>query len=450
MQSLADFVADIHAGKADPGEGVAQAEAAIRNLNPNLNAVVDHCPDAASGQVEVLRSRLRLGERPPLAGIPITVKDQFHVAGWPVTEGSLLLRNRVATADEPVVARLRAAGAILVGRTNMSEFGCKGVTDNRLYGPTRHHLDLDLTPGGSSGGAAVAVATGMCAIALAGDGGGSVRRPAAHVGVAGFKPSTGAIPTARGLSHTAVPGLMARDVVDIAHVFAVLRGACRGDPVSVEFGRGTLPDPRTIRFGWAPTLGLSIAVDDAAAEAAEAALVQIAASGYRIGPAQPVWPDGAMEARLMPLQYAALAARWGDAWHRDPTVFDPDISVQIEAGLSLSGVEVAHADALSHAVARAAAAFFEDGPDLLLALTAPCTAWPLGRLGPERIGGAPAGQRDHAALTPLINHSFLPAVSIPCGSDDRGLPFGLQVIGPRFSDDLVLCAAAAIATVLAA
>ena len=448
MRDIAALVADIHTGRSDPAEAIAEATARIAACNRDLNAIVDHDPGAVADQLAVLRARLDAGERPGLAGVPVTVKDQFHVAGWKATEGSALLRDRIAAMDEPAVARLRHAGAILMGRTNMSEFGCKGVTTNRLYGPTRHPRDPGLTPGGSSGGAAVATATGMCAVALASDGGGSVRRPAAHVGVIGFKPSTGAIPSPRALSHTAVPGLMARNIADLMRVFSALRGAHPTDPVSVDI-TADRRDPRALRFGWAPTLGLAVAVDAAAALAVSAAIERIAAAGFRIVETAPEWPDGVCEARLMPLQHAALAARWGDAWRRDPTVFDPDIACQIETGLTLPGAGVAAADALSRAVATAAAAFFADGPDLLLSLTTPCAAWPLDRPGPAEIGGAPAGPRDHAALTPLVNHAFLPAISVPCGTDANGLPLGLQIIGPRFSDDLVLQAAVALAPLAA-
>ena len=147
----------------------------------------------------------------------------------------------------------------------------------------------------------------------------------------------------------------------------------------------------------------------------------------------------------MPLQHAALAARWGRQWQETPDLFDPHIAGQIAAGMTLGATDIARADLLSREIARAAAGFFAQGPDLLLALTAPCAAWPLDRLGPERIGGAPAGPRDHAALTPLVNHAFLPAISIPCGRDAAGLPFGLQIIGPRLSDLTVLRAAMALA-----
>lgn len=451
MADFAHLLGEIRAGRADAGEAVFRACEAIRALNPALNAIVGYDPAVAdlqvTSQLDQLRARLRAGERPPLAGMPVAVKDHIHVAGWPATEGSVLLSDRIAMRDDCAVARLRGAGAILVGRTNMSEFGSKGVTTNRLYGPTRLHLDPKLTPGGSSGGAAVATATGMCALALASDGGGSVRRPAAHAGVVGFKPSAGAIANPRNPSHTAVLGLMAQDVGLVALAFAALRGRQPADPFSVDFSADD-EDSRPagdLRFGWAPTFGLDVAVDDAARVAGEAAVARIAAAGFSVTPSKPDWPAGTSEEALMPLQHAALAASWGEACRRDRGRFDPDIAEQIELGLSLAGTAVAAAEALSRRVASAAAELFDGGPDLLLTLTTPCAAWPLTRLGPARIGGAPAGPRAHAALTPLVNHALLPAISIPCGADAKGLPYGLQVIGPRFSDDRVLAAAAALA-----
>lgn len=139
------------------------------------------------------------------------------------------------------------------------------------------------------------------------------------------------------------------------------------------------------------------------------------------------------------VMHAALAASWGAACQHDRQQFDADIAEKIDSGLSPSGPEVA----------AAAAAFFKGGPDLLLTLTAPCTAWPLRKLGPTQTGGAPAGPREHAALTPLVNHALHPAISIPCGTNARGLPFVLQVISPRFSDDLLLAAAATLAPLAA-
>ncbi len=446
MSALA-LVEDVLAGRADAGEAVGRAEAAIRAENPRLNAIVDYDPDLARPQIAALRARLARGERPPLAGLPVTVKDHIHVAGWPATEGYPPFAGRRAAGDDPAVARLRQAGAIVIGRTNMSQFGCKGVTTNPIYGVTRHPADPDLTPGGSSGGAAVAVAAGLAPLALAGDGGGSIRRPAAHCGILGFKPSSGAVPNPRSLSHTGVLGLMATEIDLLARAFAAIRGPDARDPVSVAIAPP--PEPAVLRWAWSPTLGLDLPVDRGVRAAAEAALSRLMAAGLAVEARDPAWPAGAGEEALMPLQHAGLASAWGEAWRNDPDAFDPDIGVQIESGLALDGVSVARGDALSRRIAATAAAFFADGTDLILALTTPCVAWPHDRLGPEVIGGQPAGPRAHAALTPLVNHALLPAISIPCGTAERGLPCALQIIGPRFADDRVIAAARLAVSILA-
>ena len=433
-----DLVDAVLAGKADPGEAAGRVDAAIRAENPQINAIVDYDPGVIAPQVAALRARLAQGERPPLAGLPVTVKDHIHVAGWQATEGYAPLAGRTASEDDPAVARLRAAGAILVGRTNMSQFGSKGVTTNPIYGVTRHPADPSLTPGGSSGGAAAAVAAGLSPLALASDGGGSIRRPAAHVGVVGFKPSTGAIPHPRSLSHTTVLGLLARDVALVARAFEALRGADPRDPVSVDFAP---PGDRTVlRWAWSPTLGLDVPVDPLVRAAGEATVAGLAAAGLAIEARDPVWPDGAGEDALMPLQHAGLAAAWGSAWQRDPSPFDPDIGAQIERGLGLDAAAVARADSLSRRIASAAASFFAGGVDLLVAVTTPCVAWTHDRLGPDAIAGQAVGPRAHAALTPLVNHALLPAISIPCGAAEGGLPCAIQIIGPRFSDDRVIAA----------
>lgn len=446
MTALAQVDA-VLAGRCDPGAAAAAAAAAIRAGNPRLNAVVDYDPAVIAPQVAALAERLARGERPPLAGLPVTVKDHIHVAGWPATEGYAPFAGRIAFADDPAVARLRRAGAIVIGRTNMSQFGCKGVTTNPIYGVTRHPADPALTPGGSSGGAAAAVAAGFCALALASDGGGSIRRPAAHVGVVGLKPSAGVVANPQAFSHTSVLGLLAPQVAIVARAFAALRGADPRDPASVDVPAPA--DPPALRWAWAPTLGLGVPVDPMVRAAGEAAVARLAGAGLAIEARDPAWPDEAGEEALMPLQHAALAATWGAAWRRDPMPFDPDIGAQIESGLALDGVAVARADGLSRRIASAAAAFFADGVDVLVALTTPCVAWPHDRPGPSVIGGQAVGPRGHAALTPLVNHALLPAITVPCGTAEGGLPCGIQIIGPRFADDRVIAAAALVEAVLA-
>lgn len=440
----------INAGRLAADAGVGLANRAIGALNGRLNAIVDYDPDAAGEQVAALERRLRHGERPPLAGVPVAVKDHIHVKGWRVTEGSLVFRDRFAAEDEAVVSRLRQAGAVLVGRTNMSEFGCKGVTTNLVYGPTRHPILPALTPGGSSGGAASAVAAGLVPLALASDGGGSVRRPAAHVGAVGFKPSTGAIADPRSSSHTGVFGIMAMSVAAATAMFEALAGRDPRDPVSVAFPADKARPVESLRLAWSPRLGLDVPVDADVERGLGEAVERLRSSGLHIERADPDWPEGAGEDGLMPIQHAELAAAFGDAWRREPGLFDPDIGVQIERGLRLTAVDISQATTMSLAIARRAAAFFAQGFDLLLSPTTPCVAWPLERLGPETIGGVPVGPRGHAVFTPFFNHAFCPAISIPAGSGRGGLPIGLQIAGPRFADRPVLQAAAAVEARLAA
>lgn len=439
----------VNAGECAVDAGVRRAHQAIVAANPALNAIVDYDPAVAVPQVDSLARRLKAGERPLLAGVPVTIKDHVHVAGWRCTEGSLLFRDAVATDDEPIVTLLRQAGAILIGRTNMSEFGCKGVTTNKIYGPTRHPLNHDLTTGGSSGGAAAAVAAGLAPLALASDGGGSVRRPAAHAGVVGYKPSTGLLPDPRTSSQTAVFGVMAGSVPDAAALVSVLAVRDRRDPVSVGFAMDEGEGSDRPRLAWSPRLGLDVPVDDDVAQALEAAVEKLRAAGLAIERMDPVWPEGAGEDAVMPIQHAELAFAFGADHRRDPSLFDPDIAVQIESGLQLDGVAICRAQAMSMAVARAAAAFFAAGPDLLLAPTTPCVAWPHARLGPASIGGRAVAHRGHAVFTPLFNHAFCPAISIPAGKGRDGLPVGLQIVGPRFADRRVLHFAARAEAILA-
>lgn len=444
-RSACTIAADVLAGRSS---AVAEVEACLERiaaLNPGLNALVTVDPDKALAAAQAVDRRVAAGERPALAGVPVAVKDTIWVASRRVTQGSRLFADFIAPADAIAVERLTAAGAIVVGMANSSEFACKGVTTNLLFGPTRHPLDPRLTPGGSSGGPAAAVAAGLVPLALGTDAGGSSRRPPAHVGAVGFKPSFGAIPYGPGFAEPftglSVMAPIAREVGDIALAFAALAGPDPRDPDSAVIAEPDGRPPETLSVAYSPRLGLDVPVDDEVAAAVERAVERLAAAGCRIVRRDPVWPAAATETALMPLQHAGLAAIHGDAFRRDPELFDPDIAAQIERGLSLSGAEVAAALALGAEVARAVAGFFAD-TDLLLCPTVPCVAWPLDRLGPETIGGRAVPPRAHAVFTPLFNHARVPALSLPCGHGRDGLPVGLQIVGPRGADLRVLAFAA--------
>ncbi|SEM47403.1 aspartyl-tRNA(Asn)/glutamyl-tRNA(Gln) amidotransferase subunit A [Bradyrhizobium sp. OK095] len=442
VNSAREIAADVTAGRTSAAETAKAALARIEAAKA-LNAVVTIDPARTLADAAAVDARLRSGEKMLLAGVPIIVKDNIWVAGWRITQGSRLFADFIAPRDAIAIERLRNAGAVVVGIGATSEFASKGVTTSQLYGPTRHPLDPTLTPGGSSGGPAAAVAAGLVPLAIGTDAGGSSRRPPAHVGIAGFKPSYGAIPYGPGFAEPffglSVIAPIATDVADIALAFDVMAGVDPRDPDSADIAQEA-DDIAGLRIAFSPRLGLDVAVDDVVANGLVSTVQRLSAAALHIAHRDPVWPAGTTEEAVMPLQHAGLAALYGDAFRKDPAVFDSDIAKQIERGLSWSGADIAGALVASAAIANAFAAFFTE-VDLLLTPTVPCVAWPLTQLGPDMIGGRPASPRGHAVFTPFVNHARLPAISIPCGTDANGLPFGLQIIARRGQDRTLLRAA---------
>lgn len=441
-----DAVAVAQAVRSGRETAASVAEAAITRIEAaaDLVAVVDFDPAPVRAEAAGVDARIARGEDLPLAGVPVTIKDVIWVAGRRVTQGSRLFADFVAPADAIAVERLRRAGAVIVGLSNTSEFACKGLTTNKIYGTTRHPLDPRLTPGGSSGGPSTAVMAGLVPLALGTDAGGSSRRPPAHVGAVGFKPSFGAIPHAPGFACPVpgieVPAPIARTVADAAAMFAVLRGPDRRDPDSLLLPTAFAPSA-TPRLAYTRRFGMEVPVEPAIEAGIERAVEVLRRAGFTVEERDPPWPAGVDEATLMPLQHAGLAALHGDAFRCDPDLFDSDIAVQIERGLTLDAVVIARARILAHEVALALAGFFTQ-VDLLVGPTVPCLAWPADRLGPERIAGIAVPPRAHAAFTPLFNHAGVPALSLPVGRGEGGLPFGLQMVAARGADDLLLAAAA--------
>lgn len=448
--------AAVRAGEVSAGEVARDALQRLAAVNPSLNAVIEHDADWTLAQAAQVDARRARGEVLPLAGVPVTVKDNLWVAGRRITQGSKLYADHVPAADAWAVARLRALGAVILGITNCSEFACKGVSNNPLHGRTRSPWDLALTPGGSSGGAVAATAAGLGALALATDAGGSTRRPAAHAGLVGFKPSFGRIPCGPGFDEPnfglSVIGQIARDVGDAAWMYDALQGYDPADwgsqPLAYESASAgvTTPLPRTVRLAWSADFGCGFAIDADVRAALEAVVQGLRDDGYRVVEAAPAWPDGVREYPLLKLQQAGLAALYGAVLEDDARAgrerLDPDLQAQIRSGTGWSGVDIAAVLLLREHLYAAAAAFFRD-VDLWLTPTTPTVSWPLDQLGPAEIGGQPAGPRGHAVYTPIVNYAQLPACSVPAGRV-RGLPIGLQIIGARHADAQVLQAAAEI------
>ncbi len=423
----------------------------VARLNPARNAIVQFDVEAVLAEARRVDARLAAGEVLPMAGVPVTVKDNLWVAGRTVTQGSRLYADFIAPRDAWAVARLRARGAVVLGITNCSEFACKGVTDNLVYGATRHPMDTSLTPGGSSGGAVSALAAGLGLLALGTDAGGSVRRPAAHCGLVGHKPTQGVIAHPWGFAEpnygVSVVGMLARNVGDCAWLFEQLSAFDASDasspPVAVNFQatHAVASDPpRDLRIAWSPQLGCDFAIDADVLAALEQRVNALRDAGWTVTRADPHWPAGTRTYPESAFQHAGLHRLYAEQLAARPHDIDPALARQIEAGAHLGPAELGRVLQMRERIAHSLSRFFEEH-DLLLCPTTPVTAWPLDQIGPPVIGGRPAGERGHAVYTPLFNHCGVPACSVPAGRV-RGLPVGLQVVAPRFEDARVLQMAA--------
>ncbi|HKU93710.1 MAG TPA: amidase, partial [Vineibacter sp.] len=296
-----------------------------------------------------------------------------------------------------------------------------------------------------------ALGAGFSPIAVGTDGGGSGRRPAAHVGAVGLKTSAGAIPSPFGFGGFfgplhGVTAPMGRTVADVRLMFDVMAGPDRRDPVSVAVL--DVAPPARPRIAYSPRLGLDVAVDPDVRTAVDAAVERLRAAGWAIEMADITWPEGTNETAFAPVTMAAAVHMYGDLYKRDPALFGDNIAAMIEAGRKVSGAEVAAATKLADKVARTVAEFFTSY-DYLLSPTTACVSWPIEQVYPPTIEGKPASPRGHAVFTPLFNQALVPAISLPCGSGRDGLPVGLQIVAPRLHDRPLLEIAARAEAVLA-
>ncbi len=416
-------------------------------VNPRLNAVVAFDQEGARLAAQGSEARWRRGEAlSQLDGVPLTVKDNIRLRGLRTTWGSRLLAEYVPPDDELPVARLRAQGSLIIGKTNVPEFTLQGYTRNPLFGTTCNPWDLRLTPGGSSGGAVAAVAAGLGPLAIGTDGGGSIRRPAAHTGLVGLKPSTGRVARANGLPvilhDFEVVGPIARTTGDAALLFAAIAGPDPRDRASLAFRSGAAPidpEPSRQRVLYVPRIGDSPVDREIAAHVAEAAL-NLEVLGHVV------------EEGEAPFDTAAVDSIWGVvgpaglAWFlRDYPGWEDvvqDGMRQIAAhGAALQAAD--YVDALEN-VTRMRAELAQSFARFDVILT-PCIAalpWPADKTHPEHIDGKAVGPRGHAVFTAFANAGGLPGISIPCRSSRSGLPIGFQLVGRYGSDELLLSLAA--------
>lgn len=453
MISLArDIAVGIRRGALDPLEVTRTALADCHASQPRLNALTVIDDGKALAEAETVSVRLAAGDDLPLAGVPLVVKDNIWVGGWRITQGSRYFAEHIAPRDALAVERARKAGAVVLGIGHCPEFACKGLTRSPLHGITHHPMDPSLTPGGSSGGNSAIVAAGMVPVSIGTDGGGSSRRPPAHCGIVGFKPSHGAIPHPFGFPEpfwwvTCISPI-ARDVADAALLFSVLAGPDTRDSESLRSLASREEQPHELRIAAHPTVGLDVPVDEDVAEAFSKAMAALRSAGLRMTSTAPDWPAAQERACLSAIQFAGLAAIHGALYRADPEAMDPDVAAQVEQGFRVPATEVARGMEASQQIRRCLGAFFSEF-DLMLSPTTPCVAWPHSELGPATIGGKPVDARGHAAFTPLYNHGQNPVISIPCGRGRAGLPVGLQIAGGVGEDHRVLAFAGMAERVLA-
>jgi amidase len=441
----------IHAKKVSATEVVTAHLGRIQTANPSVNAITVVLAEDAIAAAAVLDERLARGEScGPLHGVPFTVKENIDLAGSATTEGVPVLAGYLPDADAPHIAQLRAAGGIPIARTNLPDFGLRWHSDNALRGATQNAWDRNRTPGGSSGGEAVALATGMTPLGMGNDLGGSLRIPSQFNGTAALKPSYGRI----AMRHTTTPveppitfqlwaveGPMARCVRDLRLAYGVM---CGPDPRDPFWTPAPLYGPaphRPVRVAMVCDPG-GLGVDADVAAGVQAAADALTTAGYEVVPADPPVMEAYISWRSLLLSDTRLL------W----PIIRPIISsgadsfmqamFEIEPPFDLAEYSAGLASRLG--IARAWAHFQETRP---LILGPVCTRQPF--LVGRDVSGVEAVRAiaDSMCLTVAVNNLGLPSVAVPVGIANC-LPQGVQVIGPRYREDLCLAAAEAIETQL--
>lgn len=427
------------AGAFTPEQALAACLARTAEVNPRLNALVvldaEGAAEAAAQSTARWRSGRALGA---LDGVPATIKDNLQVRGLPTHWGSRALAGFVAERDELPVARLREAGAVIFGKTNVPEFTMQGYTANPVFGPTGNPWNPALTPGGSSGGAVALVAAGGCPIALGTDGGGSIRRPASHTNLVGLKPSRGRVRRGNGLPPIfldfEVVGPMARCVGDVAAVMRAIAPRAAADAPHKAKAARILYLPR---FADHP-------VDPRIARLVDAAAGNLAALGHEVTTLPRFELAEAVNQRWQ------LLAQVGLAWlvdHPqelsprpfDPALFGPAMQANTETGRAASARELFELLFEAERLRSELAGLFEQHDFLLTPATA-ALPWPAADTHPPRIDGREVGPRGHAVFAGFVNAVGLPAIALPCGFAE-GLPVGLQLVAREGGDDALLALA---------
>ncbi len=447
--SAVELARRIRAKELSPVEVLEAFIARIEKLNPAINAVTATCYERARKEARAAEAAVRAGaDLGPLHGLPFAVKDLEHTEGVLTTFGSPLFKDFVPEADSVMVGRLRRAGAIMVGKTNTPEFGAGANTRNPVWGATGNPFDPMLTCGGSSGGSAAALAADLLPICTGSDTGGSLRIPASFCGVVGFRPSPGLVPAERrqlGWTPISVLGPMGRTVEDACLMFASQVGADASDPLSFPADGAPFrkPDPvdlGQLRVGWSEDLGTGI-VDPAIRAAFHR---KIDAMKHRFRSCTPIELDFSGAERCFDVIRAiSFVARYRDDYERNRDLLGPNVRANYELGAGMSLADVAWAHAEQTQIFRRFQKAFKD-VDVVLTPSVAVSPFPWQRLYVDEIAGKKLNTYYHwLAMSWFITLTTNPVMSLPCGTDDKGLPFGLQIVGPFRGDLRVLGAGAA-------
>ncbi|GAA1289435.1 amidase [Streptomyces javensis] len=418
--------------------------ARIERVNPAVNAIVTLVADRAREAAGQADERIAAGEElGPLHGLPIAHKDLHNTAGIRTSHGSPLA-DGVPDQDDLLIERIRAAGAITLGKTNVPEFGAGSHTFNPIFGATHNPHDLGRSAGGSSGGAAAALASGMVPIADGSDTGGSLRNPASFCNVVGLRPSPGRVPNWPSLtawSTLSVKGPMARTVADTALLLSAIAGPDARSPIALEepgarFARPLDRDLTGLRVAWSPDLGGLVPVEPEVAAVVESAAEVFTGLGCAVERACPDLTEA--EDVFRTLRASAFEVSFGPLMDRHPDGLKRAIRENAEEGRKLTGPDIGRAEVLHTLLFHRVREFF-GRYDVLLLPVSQVVPFDVGIEYPTEIAGvAMDDYLDWMRSAYLISSTGSPALSVPAGFTPGGLPVGVQIVGPHRADFAVL------------
>jgi aspartyl-tRNA(Asn)/glutamyl-tRNA(Gln) amidotransferase subunit A len=443
-RSALELVSLIKAKKVSPYELMEETLKRIDKVNPIINAFVSLRSEEALREAKDMTERIISGEDlGPLSGIPIGVKDLEDVEGMVTTFGSIAYKDNLARMDSIQVMRLKYAGALVVGKTNTPEFGFTAFTKNRLFGKTRNPWNLERTPGGSSGGSAAAVVAGMVPIATGSDGGGSIRIPASYSGCFGLKPSYGRIPVGPSpilnIYSIVVMGPLTRCVEDAALYLDCTAGYHPCDPDSLpkpdrSYLKCLKQIPSGLRIAFSPDLGYARVQKEVMVNI-EKAVKCFEEMGHRVE----IWKGRLPDVGEAWSNYinSDIYAKVHDELERNRSEMSRSLVATLDRVSHLSIKDQLKAQKAKTELNRILWELF-DKFDLLLTPTMPTEAFSADGPPPSEVDGYPISLLGAVAFTYPFNFSGHPAASVPAGFTEKGLPVGLQIVGPRHRDYLVL------------